>query len=246
MTVYNREDYLAIAIDSIISQSYPHWELIIWDDGSTDSSSNVAKQYASQDLRIRFIQGQHAGATGALKAAMSLVTNPYYGCVDSDDILHSEALAKTVDILDRHPQVGMVYTDYEEIDEGGQYLRAGRRCNIPYSKERMLIDFMTFHFRLIRRLVYEEVGGIEREILYGEDYNLCLKISEVTEVYHLPESLYSYRLHALMVSYIYPSVQRDFAATAVRNALMRRGMSDRYSLKVTGWQFEILQQIPNG
>ena len=241
ITAYNRAAYLAIAIDSVIAQTYPHWELIIWDDGSIDDSPTIAKQYALQDSRIRFVQGVHAGATAALVGAMALVTHPYYGCVDSDDSLHPDALAKTVEILDRQNEIGMVYTNYDEIDECGRYIRAGRRCSIPYSKERMLIDFMTFHFRLIRRSVYEAVGGIDLDLLHCEDYNLCLKISEIAEIYHLAEFLYSYRLHAGMVSYTERDVQKDSAVAAVRKALVRRGMSDRYYLEVTGWQFRILE-----
>jgi glycosyltransferase involved in cell wall biosynthesis len=103
MTVYNREDYLPQALDSILIQTYPHWHLTIWDDGSTDSSPNIAREYARIDPRIRFIPAPHTGRQHALRAAIAATTrdylvspswsgnptkaNRYLAFVDSDDLL---------------------------------------------------------------------------------------------------------------------------------------------------------------
>jgi glycosyltransferase involved in cell wall biosynthesis len=233
MTVYNRENYLPQALDSILLQTYPHWHLTIWDDGSTDTSPEIAQHYAQLDPRIHFIPGQHAGQTRSLKAATANTNYPYFGWVDSDDLLAPSALAATVNILDTQPQVGMVYTDHRLIDENGRDLGLGARCHIPYSPERLLIDFMTFHFRLIRREIYDKIGGIDLEISHVQDYNICLKISETTEIYHHPQPLYDYRIHSTMISHTQRAEVTAGAAQAVRNALVRRGLSDRYRLNVT-------------
>jgi glycosyltransferase involved in cell wall biosynthesis len=233
MTVYNRENYLSQALDSILTQTYPHWHLTIWDDGSTDTSPAIAFAYAQLDPRIQFIPGQHAGQTRALKAATASTNYPYFGWVDSDDLLAPSALASTVNILDTQPQVGMVYTDHRLIDENGRDLGLGVRCQIPYSPERLLIDFMTFHFRLIRREIYDRIGGIDTEIPHVQDYDICLKISEITEIYHHPQPLYDYRIHSTMISHTQRAEVTAGAATAVRNALLRRGLSDRYRLNVS-------------
>jgi glycosyltransferase involved in cell wall biosynthesis/D-alanine-D-alanine ligase-like ATP-grasp enzyme len=233
MTVYNRENYLPIALDSILTQTYPHWHLTIWDDGSTDSSPAIAREYAQLDPRIKFIPAPHTGRGNALRAALAASSHKYLAWIDSDDILAPEALAATVDILDRHPQFGMVYTDHSIIDERGRSLGTGARCQIPYSKERLLIDFMTFHFRLIRREIYDLCGRIDLDFPQAEDYDLCLKISEVTEIYHLQQPLYYYRIHPNTSSVIHRDLQLECSATAVRNALARRGLSDRYQLNVS-------------
>ncbi len=233
MTVHNREHYLSQALDSILTQTYPHWHLTIWDDGSTDTSPEIAKVYAQLDPRIHFIKANHTGQTHSLHAAMMAIDHPYFGWVDSDDLLAPSALAATVNILDTQPQVGMVYTDHRLIDESGRNLGLGARCQIPYSKERLLIDFMTFHFRLIRREIYDKIGGIDLEISHVQDYNICLKISETTEIYHHPQPLYDYRIHSTMISHTQRAEVTAGAATAVRNALVRRGLSDRYCLNVS-------------
>jgi glycosyltransferase involved in cell wall biosynthesis len=232
MTVYNRQDYLALALDSILRQTYPHWHLTIWDDGSSDSSPDLAREYASFDPRIRFISAPHTGRASALRAAIAAGDRPYLAWVDSDDILAPDALAATVAILDAHPQVGMVYTDHSIVDAVGKNLGLGARCQIPYSKERLLIDFMTFHFRLIRREIYNLVGGIDLNFPQAQDYDICLKISEVTEIKHHPQPLYSYRVHPETISQSQKAKQTERAATAVRNALQRRGLSERYQLNI--------------
>jgi glycosyltransferase involved in cell wall biosynthesis len=116
MTVYNRERYLKAAIESVLAQTYPNFELIIWDDGSTDNSLNIARSYAKHDSRIKALAAEHRGVGYSLMAAIRETAFPYFGCVDSDDLLAPKALAETVPILDANPQVGVVYTNYLLID----------------------------------------------------------------------------------------------------------------------------------
>ncbi len=144
---YNREAYLQEAIVSVLAQTWQDFELLIWDDGSTDRSVAIANAYAQQDGRVRVIPGHHQGTAAACKAAISQTSGTYIGIVDSDDILAPTALAQTAKILNSHPETGFVYTDYLNIDRDGKVLGYGDRCNIPYSQEGLLVNFMTFHFR---------------------------------------------------------------------------------------------------
>jgi glycosyltransferase involved in cell wall biosynthesis len=232
MTVYNREIYLPQALDSILAQTYPHWQLTLWDDGSTDTSPEIARAYASRDPRIQFVPTAHTGRIPALHAAIQVTNLPYLAFVDSDDLLDPDALTATVKILDSHPDVGMVYSDYLLIDEHNQSKDIGARCQIPYSKQRLLVDFMTFHFRLLRREVYDRVGGIDLDFQSAEDYDLCLKVSEVTQIHHLQVALYYYREHSDSISQLGLQAQTEYSGQAVRNALIRRGLADRYQLSI--------------
>lgn len=230
--VYNRADYLPAAIASILAQTHPNFELLIWDDGSSDDSVAIATHYAQQDKRIRVVAAVHQGQTLSLISAIAQTTAPYVGWVDSDDLLAPTALADTLAILNANPQVGLVYTDYEVIDEQGANRGKGSRCQIPYSKERLLVDFMLFHFRLMRRSVYEQVGGVAATFVRAQDYDLCLKFSEVTEIYHLQKPLYYYRAHAQSVSQQQRVEQILWAKQAIEQAIERRGMADDYELDV--------------
>jgi GT2 family glycosyltransferase len=91
---------------------------------------------------------------------------------------------------------------------------------------------MLFHFRLMRRSVYDQVGGIDPTFDRAQDYDLCLKFSEVTDIYHLQNPLYLYRTHAQSVSQQQRVEQILWAKQAIENALHRRGMSDDYELNV--------------
>jgi glycosyltransferase involved in cell wall biosynthesis len=209
--------------------------LTIWDDGSTDRSPEIARQYAEIDVRIKFIPARHTGRQYALRSAITSASQDYdyLAWVDSDDLLCPETLAATVEVLDRQPATGMVYTNHWIIDQQSRVLGLGLRCGTPYSPGRLLIDFMTFHFRLIRREIYYLVGGIDLEFPQAQDYDICLKISEVTKIYHLPQALYYYRIHPGTISQSQQQQQTERAANAVRNALVRRGLSNQYYLEIT-------------
>jgi hypothetical protein len=147
-------------------------------------------------------------------------------------MLESTALEETVAVLDSDPSIGVVYTDYRVIDANDAVKGYGRRCRIPYSKDRLLLDFMTFHFRLMRRSVYDQVGTIDDTLEPAEDYDLCLKLSEITEFKHLAKPLYRYRIHGQNLSQQQRIKQIECSKTAVSKALERRGLADRLELHV--------------
>ncbi len=232
MPVYNREDYLGAAIESVLAQTYRNFELLIWDDGSSDHSLRIASYYANHDKRVRVVSAEHQGQTRALKAAIAQTTGHYLGWVDSDDLLELTALAETVSILDANPDVGLVYTDHQFIDADNVLRGYGVSCKIPYSKERLLTDFMVFHFRLMRRSVYDQVGGINEWFDRAQDYDLCLRLSEVTKIQHLPKPLYYYRVHSDNVSHQQRVEQIFWAQEAIEQAIQRRGLAERYELEL--------------
>ncbi|WP_315889736.1 glycosyltransferase family 2 protein [Kovacikia minuta] len=79
VTVFNRADYLPLTLDSILTQTSPDFELLIWDDGSTDNSLAIAQDYAHRDSRIRVIAAPHQGIAPSLKGAIASTTFPYLG-----------------------------------------------------------------------------------------------------------------------------------------------------------------------
>ncbi|XGW00374.1 MAG: CHAT domain-containing protein [Leptolyngbya sp. BL-A-14] len=232
ITTYNREQYLGAAIESVLHQTLTDFELLVWDDGSADRSVTLAETYAQRDSRVRVIAAAHRGRVAALQAAIAHTTGTYLGWIDSDDLLAPTALAQTVQVLQQQPEIGMVYTDYLDMDEQGRVIGYGDRCRIPYSKERLLLDFMTFHFRLLRRSVFEQVGGLSGASDYVEDYDLCLRLSEVTAVRQVKQPLYYYRNHAGSASQRWRLEQVLRARSAIAQALQRRGLADQLAVEV--------------
>ena len=232
LTFHNRSHYLREAIASAQAQTYANFELILWDDGSTDDSREIAEQYAAQDSRICYFSAPHQGRNAALRAVHQQAQGQYLGWIDSDDRLTPATLAATVAFLEAEPNVGMVYTDHQIIDAQGHLQGYGHRCKIPYSKDRLLVDFMTFHFRLIRRDCFELAGGINPEFKAAIDYDLCLRLSEVTQIRHLQIPLYEYRIHLQRMSHQGRHLQVQCAKAAVEQAIARRGLANAFRLDV--------------
>jgi glycosyltransferase involved in cell wall biosynthesis len=229
---WNRAAYVGLAIKSVLAQTRGDFELVVRDDASTDDTLKVAEQAAKGDPRVRIVAGEHAGMPHALNEAAKLVSAPYFGWVDSDDMIAEGALRETAAVLDQRPEVGLVYTNYLNIDTTGTVRGLGHRCQIPYSKDRLLIDFMTFHFRLMRRELFDSVGQLHPDSGFAEDYDLCLRLSEVTSFHHLAKPLYYYRMHRETISHQRRLEQIDASARAVRRALARRKLDDKYELDV--------------
>jgi glycosyltransferase involved in cell wall biosynthesis len=230
--VYNREKYLGIAVDSVLRQTYTDWELIISDDGSIDGSLDLAHNFALHDSRIRVLTAEHKGAVHALIAGFSAATGELIGQLDSDDLLEPEAIELTVKALDERPEWGMVYTNYRDVDEQGQLTRVGWRCSVPYSRVGILTTFMTFHFRLIRKSIYQEVGGFDANFDRIEDYELCMRLSEMTQIGKIDEFLYQYRHHADSLKSTATLKVILLAQKVGELALERRGMSKTHRIKV--------------
>ena len=230
--VYNREKYLGAAIESVLAQTYTDYELIIWDDGSMDNSLSIAQKYAGIDSRIKVFSRENRGQPSAMRSAIAMSHSRYVAQLDSDDKLHPEALSKTVSLLNSNADIGMVYSDHLVIDAEGNIRGLGNRSRIPYSSQRLLIDFITFHFRLIRREVYNAVGGYDINLETAEDYDLCLKLSEVTQIEHIEEPLYYYRWHDDSISTTQHLKQIKCSAIAINRALVRRGLSQQLALEV--------------
>lgn len=229
-TCYNREQYLAQAIQSVLDQTYKDFELIVWDDGSTDGSVAIAQAYANKDSRIKVIAAEHRGFVTASINAIALSTGEYFGCVDSDDYLAPTCLEKTLEVLDNNSRAGVVYTWYGQIDALDNFQKIGHRCYVPFSMERMLTSHITFHFRLIRRDVYNAIGGLNQHYEYASDYDLCLRLSEVTEFYQLPKLLYFHRNHPDNMTNNSSGKQIQYAWQAINEALQRRGLDYSYFL----------------
>jgi glycosyltransferase involved in cell wall biosynthesis len=232
IAVYNRQSYLTFAVESVLRQTYTDWELIISDDGSTDGTLEMAQNFALHGSRIRVLTAEHKGESYALIAGFNAAQGEYVGQLDSDDLLEPEAIELTVKALDEHPEWGMVYTNYREISEQGQLTRVGWRCSIPYNKDTLLTAFMVFHFRLMRKAIYEQVNGFNTDFDKIEDYELCLRLSEVTEIGKVDQFLYQYRQHSESVNSTSKLEMILLMEKAINLALKRRELDSIYKLKI--------------
>ncbi len=122
MPAFNGENFIRQAIDSVLSQTYSHWELIIVDDGSTDHTAQVIRGYGD-DPRIRSVYQENRGQAAALNHGLELARGAYVTTLDTDDWYTSNSLQDRVGFLENHPEFGAVYGDGIYCDVNGNALR---------------------------------------------------------------------------------------------------------------------------
>ena len=212
------EPYLRLMLDSVITQVYPHWELCIVDDASpTPMVAEVVAEYASSERRIRFerrLENGHISRTS--NDALALATGEYCALLDHDDTLAPEALFRFVALLNRHPDADFIYSDEDKVDDEGR--RSAPFFKPDWSPDSFLTRMYTSHLAVFRSSLLREIGGFRVAFEGSQDYDLVLRVSERTNhIYHIPEVLYHWRVHAGSVTS--GSAAKPYAYEAALKAL---------------------------
>lgn len=201
MTVFNGELFLRRALDSILGQTYDCFELIVVDDASTDSTVDILAGYP--DARLVVVRNAvNLGPYGAANAGLKRARGEYIARHDADDISHPERLEKQVAYLQIHPKVGLLHTDYRMVDAQDRELE---RVSLPTDnaelQKRLVKSNIFVHGTImVRRALFEAVGGYREFFPVSQDYDLYLRIAELAELANLPEPLYGFRFHSSSIS----------------------------------------------
>lgn len=119
MPCYNMERFIACTIESVQRQTYPHWELLIVDDASTDGTAEIVKSHQNQDDRIRFVvKEQHSGIADSRNQAIRMAQGRYLAFLDSDDLWHPDKLEVQLRFM-TEKNIGFCYSSYDCVDETG-------------------------------------------------------------------------------------------------------------------------------
>lgn len=123
LPVYNGENFLAEAVDSILTQTFEDFELIISDNASTDSTEEICRHYLTHDSRVKYVRNAtNLGAAKNYNQLVEMAQGEYFKWAAHDDVCKPEFVAKCVDVLDTNPEVVLCFTQAEGIDENNQYL----------------------------------------------------------------------------------------------------------------------------
>ncbi|MFY9781180.1 MAG: glycosyltransferase family 2 protein [Candidatus Baltobacteraceae bacterium] len=227
MPAYNTpERYLRAAIESVRAQVYPYWELCVADDASPDPSvRRVLEEYAGLDSRIRVTFREKNGhISRAMNSALEIATGEFVAFLDHDDQITPDALFECALIANRTPDVDMIYSDEDKIDEGG--VRSSPFFKPDWNPDTFLSRMYTCHFGVYRRSLVEALGGLRSGFDGSQDYDLVLRLTErTTRVQHIPRILYHWRIHS--ASTASDGAVKPYAETAairaIGEALARRG-----------------------
>jgi hypothetical protein len=195
LPIFNGRKWLADAIRSVLGQTYPHWELIAIDDGSSDGSHEVVANFS--DRRIRLHRQANSGLPATLNRAIGLARGDYIARQDQDDISLPERFEKQVAFFDSQPSCGMVGT-WAEIWVGDQ--TAGRAHKHPSDNIDLQFDLLVNNpfvhsSMMIRKTVFEKVGWYSTDPARQppEDYELWSRVARRYEIGNIPEILHVYR-----------------------------------------------------
>jgi hypothetical protein len=211
---YNIESYITDTLVSLEDQSFHDFEVLVVDDGSTDNTAKQVKVFCQRDSRFQLLQKENGGLASARNYGMSHARGEYIALLDADDIYKPEKLANHVARLDRHPEVGVVYSASAAIrDDGGSTFvsLSGR----PIHKN-TLFSLLCKNFighgsnAVFRRSIIDEVGGFDETLPSSEDIDYWLRIAATGQwkFDREPKILCCYRVRPSGLSFNVAEMQR--------------------------------------
>jgi glycosyltransferase involved in cell wall biosynthesis len=201
MPAYNAGKYIAEAIHSVLNQSFTDFELLIVDDGSSDHTLSVIREFT--DARIRLLTQENEGVSVALNRGLKAAKGLYIARFDADDICFPQRLFRQVLFLDGHPTYLIIGSDAEYISENGEHLFDFRCAGHSYREIRdNLYKFCPFIHSAVmyRREAILKAGGYCRDAHNFEDYLLWVKLVDSGKWYNLPETLIKVRINPSSVT----------------------------------------------
>lgn len=226
MPAYNAMPYIKFAVESVLDQSYPHFELIIVDDASTDATGPYLKTLS--DPRIIILTNEKNSGVGAtLRRGVEAAKGEIIARFDADDICVRTRFERQLDFLRANPDVGMVGCHYTLIDEDGHH---GRRVVTAKSddalKFRMLFTFPVCHPTIMirRKIMMDHNLNYDADLGIGEEYKLFTALAEHTKFAVMRDYLLYYRKHSASITKTKPRENVETRYMAVK----------QYQLQVLG------------
>jgi glycosyltransferase involved in cell wall biosynthesis len=200
MPTYNANlVWLGEAIQSVKDQLYPHWELCIADDASTDSAVRpFLEQLAAEDARIKLVfRSTNGHISAATNSALDEATGDWITFLDHDDLLPPHALFYMVRSIEANPDARMLYSDEDKLDEKGRRFDPYFKCD--WNPDLFYSHNLVTHLAFYRKDLIAQTGGLREAYAGAQDYDLVLRaIEHITpgQILHVPFILYHWRAHA--------------------------------------------------
>jgi GT2 family glycosyltransferase len=199
MPVYNGARYLADALQSVLAQTFTDFEVIAVDDGSSDSSLAILREFEKNDARVRVISRPNTGIVGALNDGLAAARGQFIARMDADDLCVPERFAKQIAYLREHPECVLVGSQVMLMDQRG--LPICPRPQTEYGHEQIDGAHLNHGWAvvhpstMIRRDVLQAAGVYRPQYQWVEDLDLFLRLAEHGRIENLPDILLYYRLH---------------------------------------------------
>jgi len=195
MPVKDGEQYIGSAVESILSQTWQNWELIVVNDGSTDKTGEILAQYARKDERIKVITNKkNLGVAASLNKALKAARGQYIARMDADDISLPERLEKQVRFLEKNPKIVAVGCQVEVIDEEDNLVGKKEFPTDPkVCCQYLMLTVPIQHPSLMVRSEAIKKYGYDERLWTAEDWDLYFKLLQEGQLSNLKGALYLYR-----------------------------------------------------
>ncbi len=218
MSVYNGEEHLREAVDSVIAQTFADFEFLIVDDGSTDQTREILESY--DDARIRLIEQENRGLVRSLNRALEEAKGEYVARMDADDVSLPERFSSQVAYLDEHPEVGILGTKVVYIDGTGEVVGAWEVPTLPGEVGWQLFfgTCLAHPSVMMRRELVLELGSYDGEAQHAEDYDLWARAASMTKLANLESPQVQRRGWEGSVTQRYPEIQEETVRRVLRSS----------------------------
>lgn len=192
---YNRAEFVAETVSSVLAQTMGEFELLVVDDGSTDNTREVMQPYL-EDPRVSYFVQENQGQSGARNTALSLARGDFICFLDSDNTWEPDKLEKQLAVMESHPEVDIVYGDFITINAKGEEISRDnmRRYSGRIAAQLLRDNFVTINTAMVRRRCLDETGKFDDTERFATDYDLWLRFSAHYQFYYLPVYLARYRV----------------------------------------------------
>lgn len=205
---YDSAAYIGQTLESIFAQSYRPIEVIVIDDGSEDDTASIVRQYSSS---LRYYRQSNQGVSMARNAGIRLAQGEYIAFIDSDDLWQMTKLEVQVDVLDKHPEVVLVYCQCSNFTDD-IYGEQRSYLSLPSGliTEKLILDnFVPCSTVVVRRSSIEDVGEFDTSLRTCEDWDMWLRLSERGIFYGIPRTLAYHRCRKGSLSFDLESLRED-------------------------------------
>lgn len=236
ITAYNRDAYIARAIQSVMMQDFRDWELIVADDGSTDRTEEIVREFAAQDSRIKCFRSGHLGRIAKISNfGLAHATGEYVAVLDSDDYwADAGKLKKQAEFLDTHSDYAACGGGFIAIDfqgkEIGKFLKSEQDENIK--KRALYANQMANSTAMFRRDMAQAVGGYDETLMQFADWDFWLNLGTKGRLYNFQEYFARYRMWEDTASF---GKQRECARSAWRIVWRYRNAYPRFLVAALYW-----------
>lgn len=195
MAAKNYARFLPAAVESVLAQTFPDWELLIVDDGSSDRTPDAVRPFLA-DRRVRYFRSDRLGQPRAKNLGIGLSRGEFIAFLDADDAWQPAKLEKQLAIFRSSPEVGVVFCRRVLMDEEGRVFPAKPSPSPPRGRvlsEMYVQNFVCFSSVVVRRSVFEHVGRFDPQWDLAIDYDLWLRVAKLHSFDYVDEELVLYR-----------------------------------------------------